>query len=149
VFPDLDALILAVNGRTLDAIDAAMRETEPGIGAAEHLARLADSYLSFAVANRQRWRALFQHQLPPGRAITSAYAQRQAIAFSWVEAPLVNLQPGLAPPSRALLARSLFAAVHGMVELGLDEKVAEMPLPVLRDQIRLIVRAVASGLARG
>jgi hypothetical protein len=47
-----------------------------------------------------------------------------------------------------LLARTLFSAVHGMVEIGLDERVASMPLPSLRDQIQVIVEAVADGLRR-
>ena len=46
-----------------------------------------------------------------------------------------------------MLARSLFSAVHGMVALGLDERVAAMTLPVLREQLRVVVGAVARGLA--
>ncbi len=146
VFPDLDALILAVNGRTLDAIDRAMQAAGHGRSPADHLARLADAYLDYAAANRHRWNALFQHQMPEGRPITAWYAERQVAAFSNIEAPLAALRPGLSAKKRALLARTLFSAVHGMVELGLTEKVMAMPLPVLREQVRLIVRAIANGL---
>ena len=48
-----------------------------------------------------------------------------------------------------VLARTVFSAVHGMVDLGLDEKVAEMPLAVLRAQIRLVVHALAAGFGSG
>lgn len=147
VFPDLDALILAVNGRTLDAIDATMRAAGPGRGPADYLARLADAYLGYAVGHRHRWSALFQHQMPEGRPIAPWYAERQVAAFSHVEAPLAALRPGMTAKKRALLARTLFAAVHGMVELGLTEKVIAMPLPVLREQVRVIVQAIAKGLA--
>jgi AcrR family transcriptional regulator len=147
VFPDLDALILAVNGRTLQAIDAAMRDAATGSGPAEHLVRLADAYLDFAVAHRPRWTALFAHTLPPDRHVPEWFAERQAAAFSHIETPLAALAPAMPQHERALLARSLFAAVHGMVTLGLDEKVAAMPMPTLRAQVRLVVKAVARGLA--
>ncbi len=146
VFPDLDALILVVNGRTLDAIDAVMRGVTSDGPAAEHLVLLAETYLDYADTNRQRWTALFQHRLPKGRAVTPEYAAKQAAAFGHIERPLGALLPGMAAAQQALLARTMFSAVHGMVELGLDEKVAAMPPAVLRDEIRLVVRALAAGL---
>jgi hypothetical protein len=36
--------------------------------------------------------------------------------------------------------------VHGMVDLGLDEKVASLKPAELRAQIRLVVSAMAAGL---
>jgi AcrR family transcriptional regulator len=147
VFPDLDALVLEVNGRTLLAIDAAMRDAGAGADPVEHLVRLAQAYLDFAVGHRPRWAALFAHTLPPNRSVPDWFAERQAAAFSHIETPLAALAPALAEPERALLARSLFAAVHGMVTLGLDEKVAAMPMPTLRAQVRMVVEAVARGLA--
>ena len=148
VFPDLEALVLSVNGRTLDAIDQVMRTATSNRGAVEHLVRLADAYLDYADNHRQRWRALFQHVSPEGRPVAPWFAQSQAAAFAHVEEPLLELAPDLTPDDRALLARSLFSAVHGMVALGLDEKVVAMPLPVLRAQIRLVVEAIARGLMR-
>ncbi len=149
VFPDLDALILAVNGRTLDAIDAAMAQAAPGNGPAEHLIQLAETYLDYAAANQPRWSALFQHRMADGRAVPPAYAARQDAVFSRIEQPLAALLPGLPDGERSLLARTLFSAVHGMVALGLDEKVAVMPAGLLRAQLRTVVAAMASGLARG
>ncbi len=147
VFPDLDALALEVNARTLDEIDAAMGKAPPGDGPVEHLVQLALSYLGYADAHRQRWNALFQHRMADGRPIPPSYAARQAAAFSHVEQPLAALMPGLPNEQRGLLARTLFSAVHGVVALGLDEKVAAMPVPVLRAQLRAVVEAMARGLA--
>jgi hypothetical protein len=44
------------------------------------------------------------------------------------------------------LARSLFSAVHGMVALGLEQKLVAVPLDVLRREIALIVRAMVNGI---
>ncbi len=50
---------------------------------------------------------------------------------------------------RALLARSLFSAAHGLVALGLEEKLQFVPLPSLREQVTTIVTALGYGLAGG
>ena len=154
VFADLDMLVLAVNIRTLDALDTVMgRATDaagPGGAAsgdpAGHLARLAEAYLDYAAANRPRWDALFQHRMAEGRPIPSWYAERLEMVFRHVEVPLAALRSKLPAGTRTILARTVFAAVHGIVALGLDGKVAEMTLPVLRDQVRMIVGAIASGM---
>ena len=146
VFTDLDTLILAVNTRTLAAIGAAL-DRAAGADPAERMVQLAYAYLDYAAANRPRWTALFQHRLPPGQSVTAEYAAQLAASFAHVEGPLAALCPALPEPDRVLLARSLFSAVHGMVELGLDEKVAAIPLPTLRAQIGFVVAAMAAGLA--
>lgn len=145
VFPDLDTLILAVNARTLAAVDAALSVAAPSEPAA-HLVHLALAYLDYACTHRRLWAALFQHVMGAGRLAPDWYAVQQSAAFSHIEAPLAALRPDMPAAECAVLARSLFSAVHGMVALGLDEKVATMPLPVLREQIRLVVEAVARGL---
>lgn len=149
VFPDLDAVILAVNARTLAHIDVAMTDAGLVADPVAHLVHLATTYLDYAAGARQRWAALFLHTIGGGRKAPDWYARRQAAAFSHIEAPLGRLCPELPPARRALLARALFSAVHGMVALGLDEKVAAMSLPTLRQQVATIVTATARGLAHG
>jgi len=108
--------------------------------------RLALAYLDFAAANRPRWRAVFGHQPPAGREIPAAYMADQLRLFSYIEEPLQTLMPKIMPRRRALLARSLFSAVHGIVVLGLEEKLQAIPLPVLREQVTFLVQAMAKGL---
>ncbi len=147
VYPDLDALIMAVNCRTLAAIDDAMREAVPTARPKQRLVKLATAYLDYASGHRRRWNALFQHRMPNGRAVSASYAAQQRAAFSHIEAPLHVLRPDLPAAECALLARTLFSAVHGMVALGLDEKIAPVRPAVLRGQIRIVVKAMADGLA--
>ncbi len=147
VYPDLDALVLEVNGRTLDAIGAALLAVRPRRKPAGQLLGLADAYLDYAAAHRLLWAAVFQHRGTAGQPLTPAFAARQAALFRHVESPLAQLRPGLSAAACALLARTVFAAVHGMVALGLDGTVQPMELEVLREQVRLVVAALASGLA--
>ena len=144
-YPDLDELVLQVNRRTLDQIDAALDQAGPGDDPAEHLVRLALAYLDYAAANRKRWDTLFQHRMAPGRTLPGWYAARRHAAFQPVEAPLATLRPELDP---AALARTLFAAVHGIVGLGLDGVLAEPDLPALRAQLGEAVTAFAQGLGK-
>lgn len=153
VFADLDELILAVNARTLAALEEKLNAA-PVAGSSEreqaaaHLVALALAYTDFAAASPLRWRAVFEHRLPRGRDVPEWFVGEQARLFDYVNAPLQALRPGLAPAERALLARSLFSAVHGVVLLGLEEKLQAMPLDVLRDQVKAIVTAMSRGLAQ-
>ncbi len=154
VFADLDELILAVNARTLAALEQRLTAAPASASGSErdqavaHLVELGLAYTDFAAASPLRWRAVFEHRLPRGREVPEWFVGEQARLFDYVNAPLQVLRPGLAPAERALLARSLFSAVHGVVLLGLEEKLQAMPLDVLRAQVRAIVTATARGLSQ-
>jgi AcrR family transcriptional regulator len=155
VFDDLDDLVVVVNGRTLVALEKALADaagvktggaSDPD-AAAKSLVTMALAYLDFAAGNAARWRALFAHRLPVGKNLPDWYLAGQVKLFGYVERPLRALNPALKPAERALLARSLFSAVHGVVTLGLEEKLGVVPLATLRKQVALVVAATARGLA--
>ena len=109
------------------------------------LVRLALAYLDFAAHHRVRWRALFEHRLSEAHTLPDWYVERQQVLFAQVEGPMASLMPGLDHDRRRILARALFSAVHGVVALGLEEKLVSLPLADLRSQVAAIVRAVANG----
>lgn len=156
VVTDLDDLVFEVNARTLAALEGKLTAAggahdpeNPGIEVAvERLVRLALAYTDFAAANTPRWRAVFDHQPPAGREIPDWYLADQMRLFNYVEEPLRVLQPNATLQRRALIARSLVSAVHGIVVLGLEEKLQLIPLPVLREQVTLLVEAIGRGLAQ-
>ena len=154
VVEDLDDLVLLVNARTLaalerDLVDADRAPEQPGLGADTAIARLvrmAIAYLDFAAAHTPRWRTLFEHRMPAGREVPAWYREEQQRLFAYVEELLLELQGQESRVRRALLARSLFSAVHGLVVLGLEEKLQTIPLPVLREQVRFVVTAIGRGM---
>jgi AcrR family transcriptional regulator len=154
VFPDLDALILAVSARTLARLEAHLdaiavevaAEASPREAARQRLVALALAYLNFAFAHRASWRALFEHRLPEGRPVPEWMVAEQARLFGKVEVLLGPLVPHMGVAQRAMLARSLFSAVHGLVLLGLEEKLGVMPFATLREEVERLVSAMASGL---
>jgi AcrR family transcriptional regulator len=157
VVEDLDELALLVAARTLAALERellAAASSDEGAAAGPEaaiarLVRMALAYLDFATANTQRWRALFDHRLPPGQDVPDWYRKEQQRLFDYVENLLTELQAQESRVRRALLARSLFSAVHGLVTLGLEEKLQPLPLPVLREQIRFVVTAIGRGMTGG
>ena len=146
VFEDLDALVLAVNARTLEALEAAVSGAAANGDPVARVQALADAYVGYAAAHRQRWATLFDHRMAGGRPLPAWYAALLARLFAQVEAPLAALRPRMAEAERASLARSLFSAVQGVVALGLDEKLGPMPEAQLRDHVRLLSGALARGL---
>ena len=93
------------------------------------MVRLAQAYLHFAVAHQRRWRALFDHRLPEGDELPRWYLDQQRQIFAFIERPLRVLRPDLTAEQFELLARSLFSAVHGIVALGLEEKLGAISVP--------------------
>ena len=63
-------------------------------------------------------------------------------------APLAALFPKRSTEELGVTARSLFSAVHGMVLLGLEQKLIAVPIEALRREIAAIVKAMVEGLAR-
>ena len=155
VFSDLDELVIAVNSRTLTDLEQALLAAAPE-GAA--LARDADeaiarmirmglAYTDFAAADTLRWRAVFNHSMSGGRPVPEWYRADQRRLFGYLDAPLRTLRPEATHEARALLTRSVFSAVHGIVVLGLEETLGVLPLPVLRQQVTLLVDAMGRGLS--
>lgn len=147
VFPTLDALVMAVNDRTLAALQAALDGPRRARSPAKELARFAAAYLDFAATHRNRWAALFEHRLAPGQSVTPEYAARQVAMFARVAGPIAALAPSLSAEAAALWARTLFSAVHGVVQLGLEGRLEIVPVSVVERQLRELVAAIAAGLS--
>jgi AcrR family transcriptional regulator len=156
VVADLDELVLAVNGRTLAMMEAELAAAAgSSLRGKKHsadkaialLVRLAQAYLHFAVTHQRRWRALFDHHLPEGSELPGWYLDQQRQIFAFIEQPLRLLQPDLTERQFAILARSLFSAVHGIVALGLEEKLGAISVRELERQTAAIVTAIGHGLS--
>src|SRR5690349_14915188 len=145
---DVDELILRVGSRTLARLDRALTEAEekgPTLPA-ERLVRIAVAYCDFAANNLELWRALFEHRMERGKPIPDWVVGEQMELFRHIYAPLAELFPKRSPEALGVTARSLFSAVHGMVALGLEQKLIAVPIAALRQEIASIVKAMVSGL---
>lgn len=145
---DVDELVLLVGSRTLRRLDAALTEAESAGPPAptERLVRIAVAYCDFAAENLELWRALFEHRMTPGKPIPEWAVSEQMDLFRHIFHPLTALMPSRSAAERGVTARSLFSAVHGMVLLGLEQKLIAVPVEALRAEIAVITRAMVKGL---
>jgi AcrR family transcriptional regulator len=145
---DMDELILLVGSQTLARLDAALTAAESNGPArpAETLVRIAVAYCDFASDNLELWRALFEHRMTPGKSILEWAISEQMDLFRHIYRPLAAVFPKRSTAELSVTARSLFSAVHGMVLLGLEQKLIAVPIDALRAEIATIVRAMVKGL---
>ena len=146
---DMDELILRVGSRTLARLDAALSEAESAsaLSPAEALERIAVAYCDFAAENLELWRALFEHRMAPEKSVPDWAVEEQMNLFRHIYHPLAKCFPKWSADELGITARSLFAAVHGMVSLGLEQKLIAVPVAALRDEIATIVKATIRGLS--
>jgi AcrR family transcriptional regulator len=145
---DMDELVLRVGSRTLARLDGALSAAESAGAAspAEKLVRIAVAYCDFAADNLELWRALFEHRMAPEKPIPEWAVEEQMNLFRHIYYPLSKLFPKWSADELGITARSLFASVHGMVSLGLEQKLIAVPVAALRDEIAAIVKATIKGL---
>src|SRR6476619_4795084 len=145
---DVDELILLAGSRTLARLDAALSDAESkGPSApADLLVRIALAYCDFAAENLELWRALFEHRMERGKPIPEWAIDEQMNLFRHIYHPLAALFPKWSADELGITARSLFSSVHGMVSLGLEQKLIAVPITVLRHEIATIVKAMIKGL---
>jgi len=145
---DMDELILRVGSRTLARLDAALSaaEAQGPTSPRDTLVRIAVAYCDFAAENLELWRALFEHRMTPGKPVPEWAVDEQMKLFRHIYQPLAELFPARTPAELGVTARSLFSAVHGMVLLGLEQKLIAVPVIELRREIGIIVGAMVDGL---
>lgn len=116
VFGSYDALLLALNGRTLDLWLAFLEERLAGLEAGEGTARLdaaIGAYFDFALGHRHAWTALYDFRLPEGTPPSEDYREKVAAITGVIVREIAAVLPADAQGDALPLARSLLASVHG------------------------------------
>ena len=146
-FEDLDDLILHVSSRTLKKLGHALAATQTsGLAPGQALAALAQGYVDFALTNRPLWSALFNHWLPAGRDVPDWHLADHAALIEQIVIPLAILRPDLATGDLHLRARTLFAAVHGVVQLSLEGRFVGAPQDKIASEVAALVTAMTRGI---
>ena len=144
-FGDFDGLILTVNRGTVQALTARLVAV-PADDPIRQLHGLAATYLEFATVHANLLRSLFEHRMEDDRPFPEDILQMVMRAFELMYPPLVRLLPERDPQHIALLARMLFSAVHGIISLGLEERMVAVPPEALRQQLEQFVDTHLAGL---
>lgn len=128
VFGSYDQLLLSVNAATLDSLSAqltlqpAAEQQENKQQPLQRLLAYGQSYLQFAEQNRYLWQLLFEHRLPEGEEVPDWQQQRIDGLFHTVEQALTQVAPKANAATVQQAARTIWASVHGVCSLSLDDK---------------------------
>ena len=144
-FGDFDGVILTVNRETVQALTArliAVPKDDP-VG---QLQGFAATYVDFASEHTNLLRSLFEHRMEEDRPFPDDILITVMDAFRLMHEPLVRLMPDRDPNEVALLSRMMFSAVHGIISLGLEERMLAVPPERLRQQLAQFVDTHLRGL---
>ena len=144
-FGDFDGLILTVNRETVRALTARLVAV-PAEDPVRQLHGLAETYLAFAADHANLLRSLFEHRMEGDRPFPEDILKMVMRAFALMHEPMVRLLPDRDPEEVALLARMMFSAVHGIISLGLEERMVAVPPEKLRQQLAQFVDTHLTGL---
>jgi AcrR family transcriptional regulator len=144
-FGDFDGVILTVNRETVQALTARLLAV-PKEDPVRQLHGLAATYLEFASEHANLLRSLFEHRMEQDRPFPEDILIMVMDAFALMHEPLVRLMPDRDPEEVALLSRMMFSAVHGIISLGLEERMVAVPPERLRQQVAQFVDTYLRGL---
>jgi AcrR family transcriptional regulator len=151
IFTNLDDVVLNVEARVLDALDARLGELQQGEdagGAEGRLIRIAHAYLAFTRERPRLWNLLFEHHLPAGAELPAWYQQKLERLMGQVERALApHFPPGREADLRRA-ARVLWAGVHGITSLSTADKLSVVTTDTAGRLIDDLVGTYLAGLAQ-
>ncbi|ARS52006.1 TetR/AcrR family transcriptional regulator [Kushneria konosiri] len=121
LYGSFNNLLQYVNLETLDSLKEQIDTFQAGTPD-ERLSALARAYWSFAHSYPYRWQLLFDYPLAEEGELDTRQGRMIEALFLRVEATLKEVQPQMADLEASRLARTLWGSVHGLVQLGLNER---------------------------
>jgi len=117
-------LLLAVNAATLDQISGRLNKNLAAsneLDAEQQLLLFAQEYLAFARQHTFQWRLLFEHRLDED--VPDWQQNRINQLFELIEVRLIQLCPHAKPAELLQASRTIWASVHGICMLEVDNKI--------------------------
>lgn len=117
-------LLLAVNAATLDQISERLNKNLAAsneLDTEQQLLLFAQEYLAFARQHTFQWRLLFEHRLDED--VPDWQQNRINQLFELIEVRLIQLCPHAKPAELLQASRTIWASVHGICMLEVDNKI--------------------------
>ncbi|MEL7175411.1 MAG: TetR/AcrR family transcriptional regulator [Pseudomonadota bacterium] len=144
---DLDELVTLVNSRSLARLGQALHDAVPAHATPQQtMHALAQGYVQFALDNTNLWSAIFNHRPANGAEIPEWHQQEYAVLIQEIIIPLAQMRPDLASDPLRLRAQTLFASVHGVVQLSIHGRYVGTPPDALADEVAALVDAMTRGI---
>lgn len=146
MFQNLDDVVLSVEARVLDELDARLRALGPDGDANGRVVRLAHAYLAFTQEKPRLWNLLFEHHMPAGTELPTWYQSKLEGLMAHVEEALGPMFPPGREADRQRAARVLWAGVHGITSLSTADKLSVVTTETANRLIDDLVLTYLAGL---
>jgi len=146
MFENLDDVVLHVEARVLDSLDARLAAMSTDGESIVVVRRLAHTYLDFTRENRRLWNLLFEHYMPKDMDVPIWYQQKLDGLLTRVELALSPLFGGREPEGCKRAARVLWAGVHGITSLATAEKLSSVTTDTATTLLDELVDSYLRGL---
>lgn len=141
-------LLQHVNLETLARLHQAVAPLLDEPSPEARLKELAMAYWQFARSDAYRWQLLFDYPLAQEGELDRRQSDMIEGLFQRVEGSLKEYQPNLGEAEARRLARTLWGSVHGLVQLGLNERLGywqSEPLEV-KELLEQLLTTMLNGL---
>lgn len=147
MFQNLDDVVLHIEARVLDALDARLSTALEAGAPEEKVSRLAEAYLAFTNEHPKLWNLLFEHYMPADAQTPAWYQQKLELLMSRVETAMAPLFPPGAELERQRSARVLWAGVHGITSLATANKLSNVTSEAASLLVRDLIHNYLTGVA--
>ncbi|MEO0912224.1 MAG: TetR/AcrR family transcriptional regulator [Pseudomonadota bacterium] len=142
IFKDLEAIVLEVNSVTFRDLGAHVMnsvKTHPEDAYEAQLIAMGHAYAEFARQNPKRWAAVFDIEMSRTAEVPEWYNDQVKALFMIIAVPLSRLRTDLEEADIRLLTRGLFASVHGIVLLSVEDRISAVAPQDVPRVIELLV----------
>jgi AcrR family transcriptional regulator len=122
LFDNIDDLVVHVNGGTLDALFAALREAPTTGQAGADVAALSTRYLTFLDQNPNLCELLFEYSYAEAYLLPDWYRQKISLGLEILGAALSPLFPAGSDTEKSEAARTIWASLQGICSLSKNGK---------------------------
>lgn len=150
IFSDLDEIVVAVNSNTLRQLDNLINETvahRADQQPTEVLTAIALTYYEFTRSSPELWSAVFEYGLTTTKTVPDWHVAEHARLIEHITEPVRAQAPGLSDEELTSYARTIFAAVHGVVTLGIHQRFISVPEVRLPEHIQFLVTSFCKAIA--
>jgi AcrR family transcriptional regulator len=147
MFENLDDVVLHVEARLLDALDARLSAVLQEGQKGDTVRLLAQAYLAFTHERPKLWNLLFEHHLPAGTELPSWYQQKLEGLMARIESALAPVFGPGRDADRQRTARVLWAGVHGITSLSTADKLSVVTTESASKMVDELVSVYLAGLA--
>ena len=142
MFEDMNELFMAVNLRSFVALGEQVKSGLAGLDDAtphQELDAMEQQYIAYAMENTQHWLAMFEIEMTADSNAPAHYQNALASLLQIIAVSMAKVYPEKSPDEIAMITRTVFSSIHGIVLLGVQRRLSGVPEEELREMVRFLI----------